>query len=447
MNITSQQVEERLIGCIIYEGNKSALKAATFLDETEFSDPACSILYGVCLSLVGQHKTISGLSIDVFIKENATELQCHFKRLTNLNGMPSPIASLTIRAMELEQMHATRNYSFDLATSCMYLKDEHLRRKIQEKLTTLHDRLNNGEDVLDALENATHELLTLSAHSFNLKTYKTLDDAFDEAIKETKDEVDGKIVRLPTGFSELDIIIYGLEKGRLYCIAAEEKIGKSLLSYQIGLQIAKAGRPVAIVSLEMRASEIAKRFAGVNSGQDAKSRLKALEQFKKEIGEMPLYLRDGSASQSKLFTIAHKLYAEKHIELLIVDYLQLIELKGKDRVNEINDFVSRLKGLAMDLQIPVVLIAAVLNKQINNRYDGKPKPADIRDTGRLANDADCIMFLWKPDEQDDTYIELNVARSRYSLLGDIGLQLDKETLRLNPTQKRERENYSSNNRF
>ena len=175
----------------------------------------------------------------------------------------------------------------------------------------------------------------------------------------------------------------------------------------------------------------------MNGGQDALTRLNALKHFKEEIGNSPLFIRDGSASYSKVITLTHKLYAEKNIGLLIVDYLQLIELQGKDRVNEINDFVSKLKGLAMDLQIPIVLVAAVLNKQINNRADRKPSPADIRDTGRLANDADCLLMLWKPDEQDENYLELFVARSRYSKLGKVGLCIDSETLKLSSTPLRE----------
>ena len=75
------------------------------------------------------------------------------------------------------------------------------------------------------------------------------------------------------------------------------------------------------------------------------------------------------------------------IKLLIIDYLQLIEVANKDRVNEINAFVSRLKGLATDLSIPIILIAAVLSKQIGMRIDREPSPSDIRDTGRLFNDA------------------------------------------------------------
>lgn len=264
-----------------------------------------------------------------------------------------------------------------------------------------------------------------------------MEDATEEAIKETEQELSGKIVRLPTGFPDLDRIIYGLEKGRLYCLAAEEKIGKSLLSYQIGFHNALRGCPVGIISTEMRGSEISKRYAGVHNGQDALHRLNRLKQFQGENKSLPLFIRDGSASAEKVIAVARKLWHEKKVGLLIVDYLQLVELPGKDRVNEINAFVGKLKGLAMDLEVPIVLVAAVLNKQLSNRGDRKPTPADIRDTGRLANDADCTMFLWKPLEDDESYIELFVARSRYSKLGKVGLSLNTETLSLSQTALRE----------
>ncbi|MDI6766033.1 MAG: DnaB-like helicase C-terminal domain-containing protein [Bacteroidota bacterium] len=437
MNISIQDIEDRIIGHLLCDGKKATLEACSLIDETDFSDPACSILFGVCVALVSQHKSVDVLSVHQFLQNNVEKLGTHFQKLSSFTDAKTAINNLILRATDLATMYATRGYSNDLLTNCKYLRQETERKKAQEIILSAGTKLNDGIEVETVIEEAARELITLSAKSQNIKSYTHLEDAFDEAIKETEDEIAGKVVRLSTGFHDLDRIIYGLEKGRLYCIAAEEKIGKSLLSYQIGLNSASKGNPSAIISMEMKASEIAKRFAGVNSGQEALHRLNALKKLKAEIGKYPLFIRDGSANQGKVFITIHKLYAEKQVELLIVDYLQLIELQGKDRVNEVNDFVGKLKGLAMDLNIPIVLISAVLNKQLSHRNDRKPTPADLRDTGRLANDADCLMFLWKPDEQDENYLELFVARSRYSKLGRIGLFLDPETLKLSQTELRD----------
>lgn len=443
MNISRQDIEERIIGQLLFDGKKATLEASSIVDEIDFSDLACSILFGVCVALVSQHKSVDALSVHQFLQNNAEKLGTHFQKLSSLTDAKTTITNLILKATDISCMYATRGYSNDLYTNCMYLKQENERKKAQEIILSAGTKLNDGIEVETVIEEATKELITLSARSQNIKSYTHLEDAFNEAIKETEDEIAGKVVRLSTGFSELDSIIYGLEKGRLYCIAAEEKIGKSLLSYQIGLNSATKGNPSTIISMEMKASEIAKRFAGVNSGQEALHRLNALKKFKAEIGSYPLFIRDGSANQGKVFITTHKLYAEKRIELLIVDYLQLIELQGRDRTNEVNEFVSKLKGMAMDLNIPIVLISAVLNKQLSYRNNRKPTPADLRDTGRLANDADCLMFLWKPDEQDESYLELFVARSRYSKLGRIGLSLNPETLKLSQTELRDLEDSSN----
>ncbi len=435
--LTIQDIEARIIGELLYSGQKKTLEVAHILDETDFSDPACSILFGASVALVSEHKAVDLLSIQAFLQNNAEKLGTHFHRLAALSDAKTAISRLVLRASDLVTMHATRTYSNDLTSNCYFLKEEAQRRSAQEIILAAGTKLNDGTDVDEVIENGVRNLLSLSAKSYHLKSFIALEDAFDEAIKETEEELSGKVVRLSTGFPVLDSIIYGLEKGRLYAVAAEEKIGKSLFAYQIGLHAAKGGHSTAIITLEMRGGEIAKRYAGVNSGQDAKVRLNALERVKQVIGVYPLFIRDGSATSDKAFTLIHSLYAEKKVELVILDYLQLIELKGRDRVNEINDFVCRLKGLAMDLQIPVLLIAAVLNKQISNRGSRKPTPSDIRDTGRLANDADCLMMMWKPDERDENYLELFVARSRYSKLGRIGLLLDSDTLSLAQTELRQ----------
>jgi replicative DNA helicase len=289
------------------------------------------------------------------------------------------------------------------------------------------------------VEKLIKQLLQLSAQSQRLKSYASLNEAIEMAIEEAQGELSGQAVRLSTGFSDLDRIIFGLEKCRLYVIAAEEKIGKSLVAHQSALSSARIGHPAAIISLEMRSVEIAKRFSGGIAGNQVSQRLAALKKFQEEARDLPLYIRDGSADSAKVLTLARILYAERKIELLVVDYLQLIELEGRSRVDEINEFVARLKGLSMDLEIPIILVAGVLNKQINARgkSDRKPCPADIRDTGRLANDADCLIFLWKPFPDNESYIELFVARSRYSKLGRMGLHLDSDTLKLSQTTLRE----------
>lgn len=437
MKNTRQEVEEEIIGCILCDGADSTLKAAEIIDETNFNDPVCRIIFGISVVLASRRQSVDVLSVITLLKKNSRDYEYHLLKVGK--DTATAIETLTLAVTDLTTRHARQGSNYDLVGKCLFLREETYREQVQKTIYDCGTKLRDGEDVFEVTDGTVQKLLSLTSSTLHLKSYVTLEDAFDEAIRETENELAGKVVRLSTGFPELDRVIYGLEKGRLYAVAAEEKIGKSLLSYQIGLSNAEREHATAIISLEMRASEIAKRFAGVNGGQDAQSRLNALRHFRAEIGNSPLFIRDGSASHSKVITLAHKLFAERKIELLIVDYLQLIELQGKDRVNEINDFVSKLKGLAMDLQIPIVLVAAVLNKQINNRGDRKPTPADIRDTGRLANDADCLLMLWKPDEQDESYLELFVARSRYSRLGKMGLCIDNDTLKLSSTPLREQQ--------
>jgi replicative DNA helicase len=126
---------------------------------------------------------------------------------------------------------------------------------------------------------------------------------------------------------------------------------------------------------------------------------------------------------------------KKKIKLLIFDYLQLVKLGGKDkRVDEINETVAGLKTFAMTFDIPVIVVSATNNKQITDRMTRKPIPADLRDSGRIANDCDVLMFLWSPNaESDRSYRELFISRGRNGESGSVGLTLNTSALRFEET--------------
>lgn len=428
-------VGDSIIGQCLVDGTQAVIRASEIIDETDFPGHAHSIIFAVCEMLVAEGKPVGLPGVNTFLKENQHRLGQRFEQLTR-KFQGDPIIQLVCSAAETASLFQRNGYSSDLQSNCKYLRRESQRKKAAEIAQHLHADLVSGENIDKCVNDAFSQFFALSA-SGRSKPFSSLQDAIGQAIRETETELAGGIVRLSTGLSNLDTILYGLEHGRLYVIAAEEKVGKSLLANQIALHNATKGHATGIISMEMRAGEIGKRLAGTNNGASAPERLGTLKRFRDHHKETPLFIRDGSAGPAKVLMLAKQIYAEKTIELLVIDYLQLVDLTGRDRVNEINDFVGKLKGLALDLDIPVILICGLLNKQINARGDRKPHPADLRDSGRIANDADCLLMLWKPEEADQQYIEGFVARSRYSKLGRVGLRLDPDTLRLSQVPVRD----------
>ena len=215
--------------------------------------------------------------------------------------------------------------------------------------------------------------------NLNQKNYLSLSDAIGEAENEIQDELSGKVNWLSTGIPDVDKLIHGLHNECLYIIAAEAKVGKSLLSNQIALHNAIKGIPVGIVSMEMSGREIVKRYAGISHWVSPQNKLQSLEKFKAQAKGKPLYFRQGGTSTKSLFSILQQMVNDRKCKLIILDYLQLIQISEKTRnaVDELNSVLAELKSFAVENQIPIILVSAVLTKQVAGKYLKKPSRADI----------------------------------------------------------------------
>ena len=215
-------------------------------------------------------------------------------------------------------------------------------------------------------------------------------------------------------------------------------MGKSLLSNQIALYNANKNIPVGIVSMEMSAREIIKRYAGISQWAVPHEKMQSLEAFKTEGKGKPIYFRQGGASTRTLFSILQHLVTEKKCRLIVLDYLQLIQLceRNKNTVDEINTALSDLKSFAIENQIPIILVSAVLTKAVAGKNVKKPSRADIVGTGRAINDCDCMLMLWTPEEHERRSIEIFVEHGRNGENGKAGLYLA-DNLRLIPSTLRE----------
>ena len=400
------------------------------LAEDDISDSQLRMIYGSCIALYSQRKEVDALSVQTYLRENVHELHFTGKdKKQELERLETLCTDIAAEFQFLKQLASP--YS-----AIQFVKKEAQRRKVMEKIFYIGDKVQNGGDVETILNIGISELLSLSHSIQNVAqtNYKTLPEAIKEAEEEIKVELSGKVNYLSTGLPEVDTMIHGLHNERLYAVGAEAKVGKSLLSNQIALFNAKKNISVGIVSMEMSAREIVKRFAGISQWSNPEEKQRTLETFKQEAKGKPIYFRQGGTSTKTLFSILQNLVSEKKCKLIVLDYLQLIQLSEKNRnaVDEINTVLSELKSFAVENQIPIILVCALLTKQIANKSSKKPTRADIAGTGRAINDCDCMLMMWTPVEEEKKNIEIFVEHGRNGEHGKTGLLLT-ETLKLVPT--------------
>ncbi len=405
------------------------------LNEDCFSDAKYRLLYEGCISVHAQRKEINTLNVQTFLSEqNENHFRISGKTKMEIIPLLSQIASDVVDEYPFLKMQ------MEIFSACTFLIKETQRRKVLHSLQRLHQQLMDGMDISGVLHAGTTELLSLS-HSINniaQNNYVTLSGAIKEAEEEIKSELAGTVNWLSTGLPELDTMIHGLHNERLYIIGAEAKVGKSLLSNQIALYNAMKNIAIGVVSMEMSAREIVKRFAGISQWSNPEEKQRTLETFKQEANGKKIYFRQGGTSTKSLFSILQNLVSEKHVKLIILDYLQLIQLSEKNRnaVDEINTVLSELKSFAVENQIPIILVSALLTKQVAGKTIKKPSRADIAGTGRAINDCDCMLMMWTPEEEDRKNIEIFVEHGRNGEHGKAGLLLT-DSLKLVPTTLRE----------
>ena len=234
------------------------------------------------------------------------------------------------------------------------------------------------------------------------------------------------ITGLPTGYSHLDTLINGLGKNELVILAARPAVGKSAFALNIAYNAAsKTNRPVAIFSLEMSNEQILKRFFAMRSGiysdniqkgilsRDERLKLKETEN---ELADVPIYIDDSSSSSiDDIVLKSRKLKEAKgDIALIVVDYIGLInDPKNIFKDNEqakIASFSRRLKVIAGELQCPVLCLAQ-LNRQTESRDNHKPQLSDLRSSGAIEQDADKVMFLYRPQYYKDQGINIGSKKN------------------------------------
>jgi replicative DNA helicase len=245
---------------------------------------------------------------------------------------------------------------------------------------------------------------------------------------------------LPTGFPTIDVYIEGLGAGRFITLAARPGVGKTTLALNIGANVAKAGFKVAVYSLEMSAPSLIEKVVLNESNVDG-NRVRDMRLFPEDIDRIgqtlvrmaswQLWFDDTSSlTLSELRTRTKRMKTERGLDLLIVDYLQLLTPpKAENRVNEVAAITRELKALALELSIPILAMSQ-MNRSVEQGENGEPFIWQLRDSGTVEQDSDQVILLWR-DPKDPRngpgaevrYTHGKVGKNRWGREGPFELAL------------------------
>ncbi|MGD9029463.1 MAG: replicative DNA helicase [Anaerolineae bacterium] len=295
------------------------------------------------------------------------------------------------------------------------------------------------EDVDQTVDQAEQALFSVSQRriSRDLTPIQDVIRRYYDRIEYLYDHQDEPL-GVPTGFVDLDRLLGGLQRSDLILVAARPSVGKTSLGISIARHAANVGQHVAIFSLEMSSEQVVQRMVSAETGIDAQRlRLGNLSEdewplFVEATGrlsDLPLFIDDTpSISVLQMRTKARRLHAEHGIDLILVDYLQLMtvgDLRSESRVQEVSYISRSLKGLARELEVPLVGISQ-LSRAVEQRTDKRPILADLRASGSLEQDADVVMFIYRdelynPDTQFPSIAEIIVSKHRNGPTGSLQL--------------------------
>lgn len=416
------EAERAVIGSMIMDTD-AILTSSEILTAEDFYQGQYGILFDVLVELYR-----SGIGTDLVTLQNKLREKEVPPELTSVEYIGGLLSSVPTSAN-------IKYYAGIVHEKAM------LRRLIQvtEKITnTCYMDRQPLEEILDDTEKKVFQVVQQRTGSefepIRDVVLRTL-DSIEQAAKQK-----GHITGLETGFRDLDYKTAGLQKSDLILIAARPAMGKTAFVLNLAEYVALHSKStIAIFSLEMSKEQLVRRMLSMNSRVDSqKIRTGNLEDEDwdrlvgsvRKIGNSNLVIDDTSGiTAAELRSKCRKLKIEKGLDLVIIDYLQLMSgsgsRKGENRQQEISEISRSLKVMARELNIPVIALSQ-LSRAVEQRPDKKPMLSDLRESGAIEQDADMVMFLYRdeyynPDSEEKGVAEVIIAKQRSGPTGSVKL--------------------------
>jgi len=404
------EAEQALLGAILVN-NEAFYRVSDFLEPKHFFETIHQQIFELAGSLVRAGKLATPVTLKTFLPADVD-----IAGLT-LNQYLARLAAEATTVINAQDYGQT---IYDLA--------------IRRDLITIGEQMVNHayeapvdfapRDQIEDAERRLYELAETGRYEASFQRFaQVLTTAVDMAARAY--QRDGRLSGLATGLKDLDVKMGGLQPSDLIILAGRPGMGKSSLATNIGYNIARAWRGetradghmqtvdggiVGFFSLEMSAEQLATRIiserTGISSsvirrGQISENEFERIRDVSIELQHLPFYLDEtGGLTIAQLAARARRLKRQRGLDLLIVDYIQLLQGSSRraleGRVQEVTEITTSLKALAKELNVPVLALSQ-LSRQVESRDDKRPQLADLRESGSIEQDADVVMFVFREE--------------------------------------------------
>ena len=439
------EAEQSFLGCLLIDKD-SIIKIADQINENDFYKDSHKILYETIKELYSRHEPIDILSLTNRLEEK--------EKLESVGGR-------TYLA-HLSNFVATSSHVVHYAN---IIKHKATLRRLQQAASEIVELSHKEEQEIDKILDEAEQKLFSVSQKYLKNVFLPVDKLLDEAFERIDDlhKQSGKLRGIPTGFGDLDNLLAGLQKSDLVIIAARPSVGKTSLALDIARQSAvKSKLAVGMFSLEMSKEQLVDRMlcaqAGVSLWRMRTGKLSDHEEdndFARigdamgQLSEAPVFIDDSpNCTIMEIRTKARRLQAERNLGLLIIDYLQLMEGRGKygdNRVQEVSEITRGLKGIARELNVPVLALSQ-LSRAVEQTRPAIPKLSHLRESGSIEQDADVVMFIYRKaadrsynreelPAEDKHKAEVHIAKHRNGPTGRVDLYFDEDTVSFKNIQK------------
>jgi replicative DNA helicase len=425
----SLEAEQSVLGSVLLDKD-SMLKIADIIQAKDFYKKAHRLVYEAMLDLYQSQEPIDVLNVSNRLKDKSQIEEVG--GVSYLTGLVNSIATP--------------------AHVISYAKTVNKKRILRDLISASYNIAELGyredEDTDMLLDEAEKNIFSITQNSLS-KSFGHVKDTLNEAFEriERLHENDNTLRGVPTGFKKLDNILSGFQNSDLIILAARPSLGKTSFALNIALNAAiKNKLPIGIFSLEMSREQLVDRFIATEARVDLwKLRtgnlsmdgeyndFSRISDALSVLSDAPIFIDDSSSPNIlQMRTMARRLQAEHGLGMIVVDYLQLINPRNPNDspVNAISEISRSLKGLARELNIPVVALSQ-LSRAVEQRTARIPKLSDLRDSGSIEQDADVVMFIYREDRDRENSERKNeadiiIAKHRNGPLGTAALYFDQE---------------------
>jgi replicative DNA helicase len=427
----NEEAEASLLGAILIDAD-ALVKIADAVSSIDFYDPRHQKIYEAISQLYERRSPIDVLTLADQLKTNQsldlvggasylTELTNFVPTASHVEQYAQIVAQKSLRRRLIKASQAIVELGYDESKALKELVEEAEQSLFQVSQTHVKQSIVSIETIL--------------ADSF-----ERLDDLH-------KDKA--KVRGVPTGFRDMDDVLAGLQRSDLFILAARPSMGKTAFSLNLAHNVATLSKqPVLVFSLEMSKEQLVDRLLSMESGVDAwalrtgnlnDTDFEKIGNAMGTLSEAPIYIDDTpSITVSDLRTKARREAHQHPLGLIIVDYLQLMSggsrFGGSDnRVQEISEISRGLKGIARELDVPLIALSQ-LSRSVENRNPQIPQLSDLRESGSIEQDADVVAFIYReeyynPETEKKGITSILIKKHRNGPTGDIDLFFDKEKQR------------------